>query len=148
MKKYLVSFFILVSTTLFIKEAKCQWILIDSLAGFENIGNRSYTETGESFYCGLQNLTNDSIKNKFYLRADRADLIYFTQSNKQNILLLAGFYRLSYKIDKIDSLIWSQNIDTCWIKDLVWLYFNQKGELIKTEFYDDGKIIKTVELNK
>jgi hypothetical protein len=74
--------------------------------------------------------------NLVYTVNQQSDLIYFEEyyDSTHIVLKTQGYYRLTY----IDS-----ETGYCWLKDLVWNYYDNKGVLQKKEFYNRDKIVES-----
>lgn len=136
MKCNFCNYIVIIFLFLFVNETKAQWILNDSIKRLGSFGSATFSINGEVYSCGIPYLTNDSLIDNFYLREDLTDLVYFTQTGKNNIIRVAGYYKKKFEKIKIEEA------RTCWVKDLVWYYYDCKGYLLKVEFYNNGKLVQ------
>lgn len=124
--------------------ANCQSLIEDGSVGLIKDG---YVNPGSTALSHIRKsgITKDLItydchpeyfnqKNNVYTVNQQSDLLYYeaySDSTKLNITT-QGYYRLIFLDD---------DFGYCWVKDLVWNYFNLKGYLIKKEYYNNGKLI-------
>jgi hypothetical protein len=75
-------------------------------------------------------------RNNIYTVNQQSDLLYFEEyfDSTRKDILTQGYFRLAF----IDT-----DLGYCWVKDLIWNYFDSTGYLIKKEYYNYGKLMET-----
>jgi len=76
-----------------------------------------------------------NVKKRYYVVSQQSDLIYFEQyfDSTMKKIEFQGYYRLNYE---------SSEIGYCWVKDLVWNFYNEFGILTMRKYYNKGKEMK------
>lgn len=115
--------------------------ILESKKGYVSNGSSSLDHINKigirydlsEFYCGLDIYNSRSY---IYTVNQQSDLIYFEEyyDSTHIVLKTQGYYRLTY----IDS-----ETGYCWLKDLVWNYYDNRGVLQKKEFYNRDKIVES-----
>jgi hypothetical protein len=85
------------------------------------------------FDCSLD---YNNVNRSYHVISQQSDLIYFEQyfDSTRKKIEVQGYYRLNYE---------SSEIGYCWVKDLVWNFFNKEGILIQRKYFIKGTQKKT-----
>jgi len=115
--------------------------ILEDKEGFVSIGSTvfdGFEKKGIKF-----NLTEFSCRinyddplNLIYTIRQQSDIIYFEAYYDTLHVKIKeqGYYRLSYL---------NNEIGYCWVKDLVWNFYDKSGSLLKKEYYDRDSLIKS-----